>query len=83
MKFIEKIFSVKNHINHKIVTILGIKLKFFSNKLANKNLLKRLENSEKTTKQLIENANILRKCFKIVLICAIFFVRGKSANEIR
>jgi len=52
MKFIEKIFSIKNEKNYKIITILGLKLKIFSNKLANKLLVKRLEKYDVEVQQL-------------------------------
>ena len=49
MKLLETIFSVKNSKHHKIVTILGLKLKFFSTKLYLNDLKKKLRPTLKYT----------------------------------
>ena len=43
MKILQKIFSIKNNKQHKIITILGIKFKIFSNKLAYKQIFNNLQ----------------------------------------
>ena len=61
MKFTEKIFSIKNENCHKIITILGIKFKVFSNKLANRSLIKKLNKCEIEVKQLKQEIDGLKK----------------------
>ena len=60
MKFIEKIFSIKNENSHKIITILGIKFKVL-NKLANRLLIKSLNKYEIELKQLKQEIDGLKK----------------------
>lgn len=46
MKFLEKIFSVKNEKHHKVICFLGLKIKFINNRKYIKNLEKRISHLE-------------------------------------
>lgn len=61
MKFVEKIFSVKNVNCHKTITLFGLEFSFFSNKLANNLLIKSLNKCEIEIKQLKQEVEDLKK----------------------
>lgn len=61
MKFVEKIFSVKNVNCHKTITLFGLEFSFFSNKLANNLLIKSLNKCEIEIKQLKQEIEDLKK----------------------
>lgn len=61
IKFIEKIFSIKNENWHKTITLFGLEFSFFSNKLANNLLIKSLNKCEIEIKQLKQEIEDLKK----------------------